>query len=674
VVDIGFHYSAPSDNDPPTVEAGEESLILLSSQAQLTGAISDDGKPLGGTLTATWSKASGPGTVTFGNAAVTNTTATFSSSGIYSLELQGNDSALTSADYVSITVNGPPTVNAGADQTNIVLTEFTLTGTVSDDSLPYSQTNYAWTKLSGPGLALFTSATNLVTQVQLTEPGMYLLRLSSSDGHGTASDTVNVRVNAASTNLPPIVDAGPDQYVALTNRAELVGSATDDGLVFGLSLTSIWSKVSGPGNASFVNSTSLITEVSVDSAGVYTFRLIVGDFELFGTNDVVVSIYPENQPPEAFAGVDQTIVSGPVTLFGRFHDDGLPSSTNTTVLWEVTNKPEGAVVVLDTATNAAVTATFSVAGAYTLRFTANDSEFFTSDDVLISVTGNQAPLVNAGADILLDLFVPAGGRTNSVVETPTLTEGWHTDVGRISGIPSYASFTIVDSLAWNDPYLYIGGLFMDAGGYSHFARWDGCSFSTLYDTNAGYVHGSQGGGWHVRALDVRGDEAFFGGYLNNIDNSLHVDFGLRWSGTNWEKWGFVESSAAHSARVILATSNLVYFGGNFRFQPGPPGETVDTGVPLSFNLAEWDGTNWNALGEGVRSIGTYTNIDKTFDNNYSYVDALLSENGNLIVGGKFTMDTPSGVATNLAKWNGSEWSSMGFTRLPIPPSTRLFGT
>ena len=38
-----------------------------------------------------WKLYSGPGTVTFGNAALTNTTATFSAPGIYTLELSADD-------------------------------------------------------------------------------------------------------------------------------------------------------------------------------------------------------------------------------------------------------------------------------------------------------------------------------------------------------------------------------------------------------------------------------------------------------------------------------------------------------------------------------------------------------------------------------------------------------
>src|SRR5262249_56247253 len=56
-------------------------------------------------LATTWSKVSGPGTVTFGNANAVDTTASFSVSGSYVLRLTVNDSALQASDDISVTVN-----------------------------------------------------------------------------------------------------------------------------------------------------------------------------------------------------------------------------------------------------------------------------------------------------------------------------------------------------------------------------------------------------------------------------------------------------------------------------------------------------------------------------------------------------------------------------------------
>lgn len=94
-------------NQAPVVSAGSNQTITLPSSVTLNGSATDDGLP-SGTLTTTWSKLSGPGTVTFGNAASKSTTATFSTSGTYVLQLSATDGALTSTSTVTITVNPQP--------------------------------------------------------------------------------------------------------------------------------------------------------------------------------------------------------------------------------------------------------------------------------------------------------------------------------------------------------------------------------------------------------------------------------------------------------------------------------------------------------------------------------------------------------------------------------------
>jgi hypothetical protein len=80
------------DNLPPVANAGPDVQVFTAGgTATLAGTVSDDGKPLGGTLAAQWSKVDGPGTVTFANASAATTTATFSAAGTYVLRLDAND-------------------------------------------------------------------------------------------------------------------------------------------------------------------------------------------------------------------------------------------------------------------------------------------------------------------------------------------------------------------------------------------------------------------------------------------------------------------------------------------------------------------------------------------------------------------------------------------------------
>jgi VCBS repeat-containing protein len=93
----------PSANQAPVVNAGADQTVALANKAQLAGSVSDDGLP-SGTLTVKWLKVSGPGSVTFGNAASPNTTAKFSKVGIYILRLTASDGQLASSDDVTVNV------------------------------------------------------------------------------------------------------------------------------------------------------------------------------------------------------------------------------------------------------------------------------------------------------------------------------------------------------------------------------------------------------------------------------------------------------------------------------------------------------------------------------------------------------------------------------------------
>lgn len=96
-------------NQAPAVNAGTDtSIILPVSTVSLHGTMTDDGLPVGGSVTTLWTKQSGPGTVVFGTDSALNTTAVFSAAGTYILRLTATDSGPLSAfDEVSVVVGAP---------------------------------------------------------------------------------------------------------------------------------------------------------------------------------------------------------------------------------------------------------------------------------------------------------------------------------------------------------------------------------------------------------------------------------------------------------------------------------------------------------------------------------------------------------------------------------------
>ena len=101
--DIGFHESM--SNQAPSVNAGADLTTILPNSAFMSGIVTDYGlpDPPGGVNT-TWSKVSGPGTVTFTNASEVDTWVSFSADGLYKLRLTADDGELVGSDEITIKV------------------------------------------------------------------------------------------------------------------------------------------------------------------------------------------------------------------------------------------------------------------------------------------------------------------------------------------------------------------------------------------------------------------------------------------------------------------------------------------------------------------------------------------------------------------------------------------
>ncbi|HEX8628474.1 MAG TPA: hypothetical protein VF755_09930 [Catenuloplanes sp.] len=94
-------------NVAPVVDAGPDRSVSLGQQASLDGTVTDDGRPIGAVVTATWAKSAGPGTVTFAAAGSVDTTAGFSAAGTYTLSLTASDTLLSAGDTMTVTVTDP---------------------------------------------------------------------------------------------------------------------------------------------------------------------------------------------------------------------------------------------------------------------------------------------------------------------------------------------------------------------------------------------------------------------------------------------------------------------------------------------------------------------------------------------------------------------------------------
>ena len=95
-------------------------------------------------------------------------------------------------------------------------------------------------KSVGPVLYSQNSTNEDVTLENLVQ-GVYVFRLTVTDNDGaTAFDDVQVTVNPAAVNSPPVADAGPNVSITLPiNSTNLIGSGTD---VDGSIVSYMWTK------------------------------------------------------------------------------------------------------------------------------------------------------------------------------------------------------------------------------------------------------------------------------------------------------------------------------------------------------------------------------------------------------------------------------------------------
>src|SRR5260221_342056 len=226
--------AAPVVPGTPSANAGSNQTITLPvSTVTLTGS----GSETNGTIASyAWTQVSGPATATIGTAGQAVTTVSGLAQGVYRFQLHVTDAlGVTATATVQVTVNpapvvpGPPSANAGSDQTiTLPTSSVTLTGSGSETN--GTITSYAWTQVSGPATAAIGTAGQAVTTVSGLVQGQYQFQLKVTDALGiTATDVVTVTVNAAPV-VPgsPSANAGSDQTITLpASSVTLTGSGSE---------------------------------------------------------------------------------------------------------------------------------------------------------------------------------------------------------------------------------------------------------------------------------------------------------------------------------------------------------------------------------------------------------------------------------------------------------------
>jgi hypothetical protein len=429
-------------NQAPSVSAGADETIFTPSTL-LKGIVTDDGLPLGSSVSSSWSLSSGPGVAVFTNPASPQTAVQFFASGVYVLRLTANDTSLSASDEVTVTVevtNAPPLVNAGADVTLLLpATSTILSGTVADDGLPAgSIVSVVWNQLSGPAPVSFFDPFALSTQATFPQAGTYVVSLLASDTDLEASDALVVVVDDG--NTAPSVDAGADQSVTLpANQVTLTASSADDGLPAGSVLFYTWSRVSGPGLVGFSAPNALSTTASFESAGDYVLRFTASDGLLSSSDTVSVTVEPappSGAPPtvEIVTPTERQGVTDFTDVVGTIASDALLSWT----LDVGTSRIASGTTPVANAVLGTLDPTLLLNGLHEIRLTAKDTAGRTSvDSVFVVVKENLK--VGHFTVSFVDLEVPVSGLPIRVTRTYDSRDksfgdfgfGWRMDLSSI---------------------------------------------------------------------------------------------------------------------------------------------------------------------------------------------------------------------------------------------------
>ena len=401
----------------PTADAGLDQIITLPTNFV---SLNGNGTDPDGTIAAyTWTKISGPANGTITNAGSASASANGLVQGIYKFQLKVTDNnGATDTDTMQVTVNPVPNqvpvANAGSDQIiTLPVNSVSLTGSGTDPD--GNITAYQWIKISGPSGASITSLSSASTTVTGLLQGIYQFQLTVTDNSGAIdSDTIQVIVNPAPNQLPT-ANAGSDQSITLpVNSVNLFGSGTDpDGTIAAY----LWTKISGPANGNFINSSAAITSVTGLVQGVYKFQLKVTDNNgATDTDTLQVTVNAANLLPTANAGLDQnlTLPTNIAALNGSGTD---PDGTITTYLWTKISGPTNGTIT--NASTAATSVTGLTQGVYKFQLKVTDNSGATDTDtmqVTVNPPLNQAPTANAGSD--KTIILP----TNSVSLTGSGTD------------------------------------------------------------------------------------------------------------------------------------------------------------------------------------------------------------------------------------------------------------
>ncbi len=408
-----------NDVDTPPVASITDNIgnvidtIINNNGVTLYGNFSSDAD---GPISAySWSQTNGPGII---NPAVNNQSSfSFSTpdspGSVIDIQLTvtGDEGSAQNSIIVSLALNNPPVVAAGADQTVTEGDAISLNGSTSFDA-DGSIVSYLWEQLSGPAAGPISNANTAIASfnapaVASNTTAEQIFRLTATDNSGfSSSDISSIFVrDVLVANLAPIADAGANQSINENTLVTLNGSAsTDDGTI----VSYLWVQTAGTNTITLDNDSSItptFTSPLVSNTGDnITFQLTVTDnFAVQSSSSVNIVINDVDTPPVAFisdaSGTLITSISNntQVTLYATFSND--VDGPITAYRWSQT----AGLPIINPGSNTLNSFTFiapnDAGNNISIELTVTGDEGSIENTVSVNLSlNNLSPLVDSGAD------------------------------------------------------------------------------------------------------------------------------------------------------------------------------------------------------------------------------------------------------------------------------------
>ncbi|MDP7693686.1 MAG: Ig-like domain-containing protein, partial [Vicinamibacterales bacterium] len=249
--------------------------------------------------------------------------------------------------------------------------------------MPFSHTAPAWEQIAQPAADEQSYTDNNLLANTFYE---YRVQAVNSEGSSEYSEVASVQTPDESPTQPNVALTAPADGSQFSTPTDITLAATasdPDGTITEVRFLADGSQL---GSAATSPYSFQWTNVA---AGTYALSAVVEDNDQnVATSqpvNVTVSTPPQNQAPVVSAGADANVIlPATASLNGTVTDDGLPNPPGAVSLtWSTLSGP-GTVSFAD-ASAVDTTASFSIAGSYVLRLTADDSALNASDDVSVTV-------------------------------------------------------------------------------------------------------------------------------------------------------------------------------------------------------------------------------------------------------------------------------------------------